>query len=267
MHINPDLKAPVVRSHCGPIWILIPKETGFEAGEIEATQKIDHLLPLLHGGRGLLCTLNVLHTWVLTLLLLLHQILTELTISFLFPHSFLFSPYCSSPRHSSFPSAHLPISPSPPCFSSSSLSLFHPVSSSFHATILFHLNCLFIFSLLHLHHCLFPFPFPLLLPPAPPSRYSCDRLPVSSSLQRGKAVSRSPLQWPIESCWAPTSLLIGWAGPSRYWEEGLALLASCLSAYLFVCLHGPFRLCSRADLKSVSSITPSQGTIVIEILN
>lgn len=86
-----------------------------------------------------------------------------------------------------------------------------------------------------------------------PSCFSCDRFPVSSSLPRGKAVNPSLLHWPIESCWAPILLLIGWAGLSRYWEEGLALLAFWLSAYLSVCLHDLLCLCSRADLKSVSS--------------
>lgn len=97
--------------------------------------------------------------------------------------------------------------------------------------------------------------FPLLCHPLPlPSCFSCNRPPVSSSLQMGKAVSPSQLQWPIESCWAPISLLIGWAGLSRYWEEGLALLASWLSACLPVCLPAwPPRLCSRADLRSVKS--------------
>lgn len=51
--------------------------------------------------------------------------------------------------------------------------------------------------------------------------FSGDRLTVSSSLQRGKAASPSRLQLPIESCWAPISLLIGWAGLSRYWKEEL----------------------------------------------
>lgn len=94
-------------------------------------------------------------------------------------------------------------------------------------------------------------------PPQPsrflPLCFSCDRLPVSSSLQRAKAVSPSPRQWPIESCWAPISLLIGWAGLSRYWEEGLALLAPLLSAYPSVCLHDRLCLCSRADLILASS--------------
>lgn len=83
--------------------------------------------------------------------------------------------------------------------------------------------------------------------------FSCDRFPVSSSLPRGKAVNPSLLHWPIESCWAPILLLIGWAGLSRYWEDGLALLAFWLSAYLSVCLHDHLCLCSRADLKSASS--------------
>lgn len=87
----------------------------------------------------------------------------------------------------------------------------------------------------------------------PSSCFSCDRFPVSSSLPRGKAVNPSLLHWPIESCWAPILLLIGWAGLSRYWEEGLALLAFWLSAYLSVCLHDLLCLCSRADLKSASS--------------
>lgn len=86
-----------------------------------------------------------------------------------------------------------------------------------------------------------------------PSCFSCDRFPVSSSLPRGKAVNPSLLHWPIENCWAPILLLIGWAGLSRYWEDGLALLAFWLSAYLSVCLHDLLCLCSRADLKSASS--------------
>lgn len=93
-----------------------------------------------------------------------------------------------------------------------------------------------------------------------PSCFSCDRFPVSSSLLRGKAVNPSLLHWPIESCWAPILLLIGWAGLSRYWEEGLALLAFWLSAYLSVCLHDLLCLCSRADLKSVSSGPPKYKT-------
>lgn len=94
--------------------------------------------------------------------------------------------------------------------------------------------------------------------PSPTLSLPCnqtDRFPVSSSLPRGKAVNPSLLHWPIESCWAPILLLIGWAGLSRYWEDDLALLAFWFSAYLSVCLHDLLCLCSRADLKSVSFMT------------
>lgn len=174
-----------------------------------------------------MCALSsVLHTWVLTLLMLFLQILTLYSLFFFFLFHSLFilsSSYCSSPRHFSplsCPSSHF----------SFAVLLFLPLW--LYSILLLSLSMiypplispvLFNFSLLchHHHH------HPLLLLP---SRFSCDRFPVSFSLQRGKAVSPSPLQWPIESCWAPISLLIGWAGLSRYWEEGLALLASCLSA-------------------------------------
>lgn len=187
-----------------------------------------------------MCTLScalllVQHTWVLTLLLLLHQILT-LNSLFLLLSFFTLSSFLSLPA---------------------ALLLTPPLLTSICSSSYFSLALLLSFShslppsspfrgnpSLPSYLSLFPSP----LPTPPTSCFSCDRLPISSSLQRGKAVSPSPLQWPIESCWAPISLLIGWAGLSRYWEEGLALLASCLSAYLSVCLHDLLCLCSRADL-------------------
>lgn len=149
-----------------------------------------------------LCTLMLLHTWVLTFMLHLHQILT---VSFLFPFPLFLHSHLSSPDpllHLPFCSRHL-LFPSPKHCSTS------PLRPSFSIT-----NSPFLFS--------------------------TSTLPVSpvigsSSLQRGKAASPSPLQWPIESFWAPISLLIGWAGLSRYWEEGLAL-SVCLPVYLSVCM-------------------------------
>lgn len=115
---------------------------------------------------------------------------------------------------------------------------------------------------LHLPHTVPPhlagpsFPSPLHVSSSllPPFLFLLWSASISSSLQRGKAVSPSPLQWPIKSFWAPISLLIGWAGLSRYWEEGLALLGSCLSAYLSVCVYDLLCLCSRADLKFVTNM-------------
>lgn len=163
-----------------------------------------------------LCTLMLLHTWVLTFMLHLHQILT---VSFLFPFPLFLHSHLSSPDpllHLPFCSHHL-LFPSPKHCSTSPLRPSFPITNS-------------------------------------PFLFSASTLPVSpvigsSSLQRGKAASPSPLQWPIESFWAPISLLIGWAGLSRYWEEGLAL-----SVCLPVCLHDFLCLCRRADLKSVTKL-------------
>lgn len=168
------------------------------------------------------CALSLYCTLERTILLFIHQILTVLTISFLFNYLlilFFFSFSHGTAPDPDTPHLHLltPL-PSPLC-STLSLPLFM-------VTLFFHLTC-----------SSFPSPPPPpLLHLSPPFCFSCNRLPVSSSLQRGKAASPSRLQWPIESCWAPISLLIGWEGLSRYWEDGLALLASCLSAYLYICL-------------------------------
>lgn len=105
-------------------------------------------------------------------------------------------------------------------------------SSRLFLPLLFSISSYWYHSFLSSHHS--SSLFPSFTSPLPV--FSCGRFPVSSSLQKGKAASPSRLQWPIESCWAPISLLIGWAGLSRYWEEELALLASCLSPCLPVCL-------------------------------
>lgn len=146
----------------------------------------------------------------------------------------------------------------------SSLTLSHPASPSFPWRLSSYTSpLLFTFSLLH-HRLLLP-----LVPP--PFSFLLRSASVSSSLQRGKAVSPSPRQWPIESCWAPISLLIGWAGLSRYWEEGLALLASCLSAYLSICLPAWPSLSLQQGWPQICFLTisliPSCGAVVIEIPN
>lgn len=126
------------------------------------------------------------------------------------------------------------------CIFSLSSSHFHSLLTlhcslhhSFSTCLSSHVSYSFAFVVIFLLHltCRLPLsPFPL--PASSPFGFFWDRLPVSSSLQRGRAVSPSRLQWPIESCWAPTSLLIGWAGLSRYWEEELALLATNMSLCL-----------------------------------
>lgn len=130
--------------------INLPPEYWCEAGEVKETPKVDHLLPPCHGAPASRARYRNAPAESSPACCSSTSTDSELTISFLFPHSYVSSLYCSSPHHSSFPS-----SPPP-------LLLIHRVSSTLPpplsmSCLLSHLICPFSTFPLH-HHSSLPVP-------------------------------------------------------------------------------------------------------------